>query len=1039
MYSSSISDSTIHILPEYATDHEARKFQPQHKPDRFPNNAYRSNFTLYPNANAPRSRHQNNPSVINSPIQYRDTSFYPTSSDIFPPQITSPVQPHGQAFDPRPSFDLGGPKSYVDMYNPSTNLHHHVTGNKSQHVQQGAYSAPYSNGLPLSSQTPYGPHVPAPSGPSTGNPSGTSAVVGQQAGISQSINAPVTSNPSVGAAGSEDISTIFVVGFPEDMQEREFQNMFTFSSGFEAATLKIPNKEYTSYNGVVGGSGGTSGLRGSYSGYVGPNDPYNLVTVNQGGIIIDTGRDGTMTSWPASVPGDDVNGSHFLGGALSGSGSAGASMPPRKQIIGFAKFKTREEALTARDVLQGRRVDIDKGAVLKAEMAKKNLHTKRGVGPVPGGTGTNANGTAGGSNSTNPHHGVSTQNSLANSASLDSYPVNNIDMLAVKERELGTLGAMGLMAPTRMSQWRDQIPQQQDHLHPPVGTGLLNGHTTPGREEEERRIGIISAMGLGGLGAGTRGPRERAEDDERERRRKEKESHRLRNGNSSAYDAFHSVPAGLPANAPPISRHVSNTSGVGMLSPVDNGYGTGLSPMMSNGYGLHSVPITQGQAYQFHPEEVGPWDSVRGQDSNRPRSSSQQSMSPSVVPVNAAPGSYPDSQLRSYSPSLEQQHQQHFQYLEQVQSEQYEQQLHDQRAIRRPHAHSESSSSSIAGESLSVAGRESEGGITDADLSRAMGGLEVDTDNGKNSPQLPSPASGASSRNGVDQNPPINTLYVGNLPNSPPPAGFPHDYLEESLRELFSSRAGFRRLCFRQKSNGPMCFVEFDDVPFATRALNDLYGNNLKGLVKGGIRLSYSKNPLGVRTPTSAGSNGPSLQQQQLQSNNNSSSNVSVNNTNPSYSFVSEFQPRFSEDQAPRAKMILRRDMVITSPPPQGAHGLPPSFPPNFLASPPPRFYTSSPSASTAFGATSASTPLTGTSNAYMPRSSGSMNLYGFNMSPTANTSTFSPFGLSNTPPPQSMIPDRQNPPDDHPSSHSQHLVHRTLSPPANLEAARAG
>lgn len=39
----------------------------------------------------------------------------------------------------------------------------------------------------------------------------------------------------------EEISTIFVVGFPEDMQEREFQNMFLFSSGFEAAMLKVPS------------------------------------------------------------------------------------------------------------------------------------------------------------------------------------------------------------------------------------------------------------------------------------------------------------------------------------------------------------------------------------------------------------------------------------------------------------------------------------------------------------------------------------------------------------------------------------------------------------------------------------------------------------------------------------------------------------------------------------------------------------------------------------------------------------------------------
>jgi hypothetical protein len=39
----------------------------------------------------------------------------------------------------------------------------------------------------------------------------------------------------------EEISTIFVVGFPENMQEREFQNMFIFCPGFEAATLKLPN------------------------------------------------------------------------------------------------------------------------------------------------------------------------------------------------------------------------------------------------------------------------------------------------------------------------------------------------------------------------------------------------------------------------------------------------------------------------------------------------------------------------------------------------------------------------------------------------------------------------------------------------------------------------------------------------------------------------------------------------------------------------------------------------------------------------------
>ncbi|KAI0309510.1 hypothetical protein OF83DRAFT_1038947, partial [Amylostereum chailletii] len=226
---------------------------------------------------------------------------------------------------------------------------------------------PFLNGLhhqSMQSQTPYGPHLPA------------------------STTAPMTSQPSTNHANAaqappgpqEEISTIFVVGFPEDMQEREFQNMFTFSAGFEAATLKIPNKDLSSY-GQGGIPAGGNPLRPGGMGYGhahgGPNDPYNLVTINQGGVVVDNGRDGTTSSWQ---PADDSHFSHLLS---NGQGPAGNNANNRKQIIGFAKFRSRAEALEARDTLQGRRVDIEKGAVLKAEMAKKNLHTKRGIGPLP--------------------------------------------------------------------------------------------------------------------------------------------------------------------------------------------------------------------------------------------------------------------------------------------------------------------------------------------------------------------------------------------------------------------------------------------------------------------------------------------------------------------------------------------------------------------------------------------------------------------------------------------------------------------------------
>lgn len=94
------------------------------------------------------------------------------------------------------------------------------------------------------------------------------------------------------------------------------------------------------------------------------------------------------------------------------------------------------------------------------------------------------------------------------------------------------------------------------------------------------------------------------------------------------------------------------------------------------------------------------------------------------------------------------------------------------------------------------------------------------------------------------------------------------------LRNAFSRCPGFRRLCFRAKSNTIITLVEFVDTSFATRALQEMYGNQLGGLVKGGIRLSYSKvrspplsipadavqNPLGVRAGSvsnASGSPGP--------------------------------------------------------------------------------------------------------------------------------------------------------------------------------------
>ncbi|KAK9761688.1 hypothetical protein K7432_013214, partial [Basidiobolus ranarum] len=121
------------------------------------------------------------------------------------------------------------------------------------------------------------------------------------------------------------------------------------------------------------------------------------------------------------------------------------------------------------------------------------------------------------------------------------------------------------------------------------------------------------------------------------------------------------------------------------------------------------------------------------------------------------------------------------------------------------------------------------------------GNFSMNTSEPSFSPTPSSNASISSSQrvNSGDQNPPCNTLYVGNLPMNT---------MEEELRQLFASQPGYKRLCFRMKPHaGPMCFVEFEDVTHATRSMNELQGHLLSNSIKGGIRLSYSKNPLGVR------------------------------------------------------------------------------------------------------------------------------------------------------------------------------------------------
>jgi hypothetical protein len=461
--------------------------------------------------------------------------------------------------------------------------------------------------------------------------------------------------------------------------------MFTFSPGFEAATLKIPNKEYTAYNGM--------GPNRSFPNYSGPGDPYNLMTINSGGVLVD-GREGTMASWPSSIPGEDGN--HFM---------PGINAPPRKQIIGFAKFRSREAALEARDVLQGRRIDIEKGAVLKAEMAKKNLHTKRGVGPLPN-NGVAANGNNIPVNNPPPinHSAPLAMNSGLNygmngvlAGHPNPIPAENFNGPSAESffssREREPLASVGRL-------WRD--PQSE------VSNVNLNHLATPtsrDQDEETRRRDVtMSAMGFGGM---TRGARERAAEEEKKLR--------LRGSNAAAYDAFHSVPATAP---PGLSRQASVINGLNsssLLHPeAENGLTSSLgsSPSLGNGFPTSFAAHIPQTANNDDPP--GPWDRINKAIPAPSTSSSQRSSSP---PSNASQSEVPHS---------------------------------------GPTPKNDDSSTSLR--QVSEDSDVSSGNVPDADLSQKIESLALNTANGNTSPQLPSPASGASSgstRNAVDQNPPV--------------------------------------------------------------------------------------------------------------------------------------------------------------------------------------------------------------------------------------------------------------------------------------------
>jgi hypothetical protein len=188
----------FHRQPDFSDEYDA-----------FPNN-FRNTFTSYPNTT--RSRQQAN---ANTP--YRDPAqYFPSPGTEAYGTSTSQPLLH-PPFDTRPPYDYtnghaGGPhKSYPgDQFNVASLL---LNSQGKQPLQPSlsnySSSIPPSNNVQLSSQTPFGPHIPANLSSTSIVANGTGTGTPNVSGHGGSVN---------NSAGGEEISTIFVVGFPEDMQ-----------------------------------------------------------------------------------------------------------------------------------------------------------------------------------------------------------------------------------------------------------------------------------------------------------------------------------------------------------------------------------------------------------------------------------------------------------------------------------------------------------------------------------------------------------------------------------------------------------------------------------------------------------------------------------------------------------------------------------------------------------------------------------------------------------------------------------------------------
>lgn len=583
------------------------------------------------------------------------------------------------------------------------------------------------------------------------------------------------------------------------MSEREFQNMFLFAPGFEAALLKIPASTAATRERDAAAVAAVSALAATLPAPPLPTSGTTSLTrqgtrpphsVDTSAASYHTDQRGVNADSHAHQPIEGVErvSSALTAAALTATATTAtlANQTNKKQIIGFARFKSRSDAILARDTLSGRKIDIEKGCILKAEIAKKDLHIKRSPSDPMG---------------VRPAEPFPYPHSSASSSAHGSATA--LDRLAQQDRD-----------------WRTQMAED-DHIE--------RSHQYSSQQEHERYARIMGSQGLAQAAGQPAGPPDGSFG--RQRLGYTDIDGRWPTGHHGLKSEMSSTGSGHLGSVD--GSHESPISNYSLLpstdkTPMANNFPSRTQPpslrmeistISSKQPALHRLADLEERAYCDTDPRRTSGRSAPGAGSIELVSAHLPQSRSNEATHEAAPFSSPRQPLGPLSISTSMVSRGHFrigslgaqtymdsdfQRLSMASSQQASGPAMGRPAFRRGQTDVDAFSHHV---------RPPHGHLSSTDPS-ALAAAGFTGSPAYGSAGFASPTSPTFAGFGMpriqphvrpdDNNAPISTVYIGGLPSSLPnlTGAMSAHHLEEALRATFSQVQGFKRLSYRQKSQG---------------------------------------------------------------------------------------------------------------------------------------------------------------------------------------------------------------------------------------------